>query len=470
MFIETIKVDSLANSSYVVGSEQSGRCAVIDPVRDIDQYTAIASNHGVRITFALETHLHNDFVSGARELAAETGCQVGASASGGTLFPSVRLQDGDEFDLGEFKLKVLHTPGHTPEHISFLVEEQGEPTSIFTGGALIMGGAARVDLLGSRIAPFLARWLHQTIHGKLLKLPDSVRVYPTHGGGSFCSAAAPSPGSGQSHTTIGEEREHNPFAAQTEESDFVQLALTGLGSYPSYFKYMAEINRRGPDVLDGVPQPASLTPLSVRNQLGENVLLVDARQERLFNEQHVPGSFAVPFGDNFATWLGWLLPWGQPLILLPPTPAHQDEMVRQLIRIGYDRINGFLAGGFEAWKSAGLPTESAKEIDLETLKDLSGQDHAPMILDVRQRSEYYAGHIKGAVNIELGELQEHLDGLPREIPLITVCAAGMRASMAGGILQRDGRDYVQVLAESGTGAWIDQGYPSSTGEEQTLAA
>jgi len=463
MFIETIKVDGLSNNSYVVGSEQSGQCAVVDPIRDIDQYTSIASNHGVRIIYAMETHLHNDFISGARELASQTGCQVGASASGGTLFPSVRLQDEDEFDLGEFKLKVLHTPGHTPEHISFLVEEQGEPTAIFTGGALIMGGAARVDLLGSRVAPFLARWLHQTIHGKLLKLPDSVRVYPTHGGGSFCSVAGP--GSDKASSTIGEEREHNPFAAQTEETDFVQFALAGLGSYPSYYKRMADVNRRGPDVLGGVPQPASLTPLSVRNQMGENVLLVDARQQRLFNEQHVPGSFAVPFGDSFATWLGWLLPWGQQLILLPPAPAHQDAMVRQLIRIGYDRINGFLSGGFEAWQSAGLPTESAKGIDLETLKDLSDQDHAPMILDVRQRSEYHAGHIKGALNIELGELQEHLDGLPRDFPVVTVCASGMRASIAGGILQRDGRDNVQVLAESGTMAWIEQGYPSATGEE-----
>ncbi|MCH8280886.1 MAG: MBL fold metallo-hydrolase [Chloroflexi bacterium] len=463
MFIETVKIDSLSNQTYVVGSEQSGQCVVIDPVRDIDQYTSIASNHGVQITHALETHLHNDFVSGARELAAETGCQVGASASGGTLFPSMRLQEGDEFDLGEFKIKVVHTPGHTPESISFLLEEQGEPTAIFTGGALMMGGAARVDLLGARVAPFLARWLHQTIHGKLLKLPDSVRVYPTHGGGSFCSAAAPA--GDKTSTTIGEEREHNPFAAEVEESSFVKFALTGLGSYPSYYKRMADINRRGPDVLGGVPQPASLTPLSVRNQLGENALLVDGRQQLLFNEQHVPGSFAVPFGNTFATWLGWLLPLGQSLILLPPDPDHQDAMVRQLIRIGYDRINGFLAGGFEAWKAAGLPTESATGIDLETLKDLSDQEHAPMILDVRQQSEFQAGHIKGALNIELGELQEHLDGLPRDLPVVTVCAGGMRASMAGGILQRDGRDNVKVLAESGTGAWIDQGYPSATGEE-----
>ena len=463
MFIETIKVDSLSNNSYVVGSEQSGRCAVIDPVRDVDQYTAVASRHGVRIAYALETHLHNDFISGARELAAQTGCQVGASASGGTLFPAARLQDGDEFDLGEFKIKVVHTPGHTPEHISFLVEEQGEPTAIFTGGALMMGGAARVDLLGARVAPFLARWLHQTIHGKLLKLPNDVKVYPTHGGGSFCSAAAPA--SDLDYTTIGEEREHNPFAAEVEESSFVKFALTGLGSYPSYYRYMADINRRGHDVLGGVPQPASLTPLSARNQLSDNASLVDARQFNEFNEQHITGSFAVPFGDTFASWLGWLLPWGQPLILLPPGPAQQDAMVRQLIRIGFDRINGFLAGGFEAWKAAGLPTESTDGIDLKTLKDVSDQEYPPMILDVRQRNEYHAGHIKGALNIELGELKEHLDGLPREIPLITVCAAGMRASMAGSILRRDGRENVKVLSEAGTGEWIAQGYPTDTGEE-----
>ena len=463
MFIETIKVDSLANNSYVVGSESSERCAVIDPVRDIDQYIAVASRHGVRIAYALETHLHNDFISGARELAAQTGCEVGASASGGTLFPAVRLQDGDELDLGEFKIRVVHTPGHTPEHISFLIEQQGEPTAIFTGGAMMIGGAARVDLLGARVAPFLARWLHQTIHGKLLKLPNSVKVYPTHAGGSFCSAAAPP--TDLDYTTIGEEREHNPFAAETDENSFVKFALTGMGSYPSYFKFMADINRRGPDVLGGVPQPASLTPLSVRNQMNENASLVDARHPALFNAEHVPGSFAVPFGDTFSSWLGWLLPWGQPLILLPPDASSQDAIVRQLIRIGFDRVNGFLAGGFEAWRSAGLPTESANGIGLSRLKELSDQEYPPMILDVRQRREFHDGHIKGALNIELGELQEHLDGIPREIPLVTVCAGGMRASMAGSILQRDGRENVEILEESGTAAWIEQGYPSATGEE-----
>ena len=189
----------------------------------MDRYIDIAAQRGVTIAYALETHVHNDFISGARELVAETGCQVGASASGGLLFPSLRLQENDEIDLGEFKLRVIHSPGHTPEHIAFLLEEQGNPTAIFTGGALMPGGAARVDLLGPRVAPFLARWLHNTIHEKLLKLPDSVLVYPTHGGGSFCSAAPA--GGGGIPSSIGEERQHNPLAFQTWETEFVEFAL-----------------------------------------------------------------------------------------------------------------------------------------------------------------------------------------------------------------------------------------------------
>ena len=379
MFIEPVRIASLGNTTYVVGSELSGWCAVIDPVRDIDHYTSIAANHGVRIKYALETHVHNDFVSGARELAAATGCQVGASASGGLLYPSLRLQEDDELDLGEFKLRVLHTPGHTPEHISFLVMENGgekdrgpdRPAAIFTGGALMLGGAARVDLLGQRIAPFLARWLHNTIHSKLLTLPSDTRIYPTHGGGSFC-AASPPPGD-KIFSTIAEEREHNPFAAHEKEEDFVQFALSGLGSYPAYYKYMADINRRGPDVLGEIPRLASLTPLSLRNQLEEGSLLVDTRSQLPFNEGHIGGSFSVPLGDNFSSWVGWVVPWQKPLVFLSPdpgspdSPLSRDTIVRQLIRIGYDRFNGYLDGGLDAWQQAGLPLESTNRIDLEEL-------------------------------------------------------------------------------------------------------
>ena len=463
MFVETIKIESLTNNGYVVGSEQSGRCIVIDPARDVDQYVQIAANHGTRIVYAFETHIHNDFVSGARELADQTGCQVGASASGGLLFPSIRLQENDEFDLGEFQIRIMHTPGHTPESISFLVLEQNEITMVFTGGALMLGGAARVDLLGAKIAPFLARWLHNTIHEKLLKLPDDVKVYPTHGGGSFCSAAAA--GGGGVPSTIAHERMTNPFAAEAEETSFVRFALTGLGSYPSYYKYMADINRRGPDILGGVPRLASLTALSARNHLDHEAVLIDARPERNFNIEHVAGSYAVPHGNSMATWIGWVVPWGKPLVLLSADSSQHDDMVRQLIRIGFDRLHGYLAGGIEAWKSAGLPIEVTKRLDLDSLKQAQDLPAAPLVIDVRQRSEYAVGHIPGALNIELGELQDHLDGLPRELPLVTVCAAGMRATTAGSILQRDGRENIQVVDEAGTPAWIERGYPSETGEE-----
>mgnify|MGYP001370967823 CR=1 FL=1 len=373
---------------------------VIDTARDIDRYVQIAANHGTRIVYAFETHVHNYFISGAHELTSQTGCQVGASAAGGLLYPSACLSDGDDFDLEDFKLWVLHTPGHTPESISFITEEDGQPTAVFTGGALMLGGATRVDLLGDRVAPFLARRLHNTIHEKLLKIPDEVQVYPTHGGGSFCSASAA--GGGSVPSTIAQERMFNPFAAQTVEQDFVDFACTGLGSYPKYYRYMADINRRGPDVLSGVPRLASLTALSVRHQLDADAVLVDTRPEKKFNEEHVPGSFAVPFSNNMAVWTGWVVPWGQPLIMLPENAAQHDEMVPQLIRIGFDRINGYLADGIEGWKSAGLPVEATEHLDLERLKVVQDLPAALMIIDVRQRSEFHSGHIEGALNIELG--------------------------------------------------------------------
>ena len=398
---------------------------------------------------------------------------MGASASGGLLFPSLRLQEDDELDLGEFKLRVLHTPGHTPEHISFLVierdREQNRPTSIFTGGALTLGGSARVDLLGQRIAPFLARWLHHTIHSKLLTLPNDVRVYSTHGGGSFCSASPP-PGD-NIYRTIAEERRHNPFSAHEQEEDFVKFALTGLGSYPAYYKYMADINRRGPDVLGEVPRLASLTPLSLRHQLEEGSLLVDTRSQKPFNERHIAGSFSVPLGDNFSTWVGWVVPWQKPLVFLAPDPASsdspavRDSIVRQLIRIGYDRFNGYLDGSLEAWQQAGLTLQSTNQIDLEDLRELSGHPQESLIIDVRQSKEFQDGHISGSLNIELGELSEHLDGLPRELPIVALCASGMRATIAGSILQRDGRSDVRVVDEPGAPEWVSRGSPSRTGSE-----
>jgi len=246
-------------------------------------------------------------------------------------------------------------------------------------------------------------------------------------------------------TTIAQERLTNPFAAEAEETSFVRYALTGLGSYPSYYKYMADINKRGPDILGGVPRLASLTALSVRHQLESNAILVDARPERNFNLGHIPGSYAVPHGNAMATWVGWVVLWGRPLVLLSSDASHHDDMVRQLIRIGFDRVHGFLAGGIEAWKSAGLPVEVTNRIGLDNLNEAHEESTAPMVIDVRQRNEFTEDHITSALNNELGELQDHLDGLPRELPLVNRLrrwnegyhgrqhpAAGRKGQRAGG--------------------------------------
>ncbi|HLF05409.1 MAG TPA: rhodanese-like domain-containing protein, partial [Dehalococcoidia bacterium] len=210
---------------------------------------------------------------------------------------------------------------------------------------------------------------------------------------------------------------------------------------------------------------ASLTALSAHHQMEEGTLMVDSRPQKLFNQSHVPNSFSIPFGGTFATWVGWVVPWGQPLIFLSADADTHDPLVRQLIRIGYDRLNGYLAGGLEAWAAAGLPVAATQSISLSALREQVAKGGAPLILDVRQRNEYRTGHIQGSLNIELGELTEHLDGLPRDLPVVTVCASGMRATIAGSILERDGRSQVQVVEEQGAPEWVSRGYPSATGEE-----
>jgi hydroxyacylglutathione hydrolase len=245
MFVKQICIESLGNSSYIVGSQESKECAVVDPVRDVDIYTREAEALGMKIVYTLETHLHNDYISGSRELAARTGAIVCASAVGGIAFDHRSLHPGDTIEMGEVRLKVIATPGHTPEHVSYLATDGskgGGPHALFSGGALLVGGVARSDLLGKQLAPFLGRWFHRTITRELKPLDDDVDVYPTHGGGSFCMAVAPAEGIANT-TTIGQERATNLyFQAETEE-DFLELALGDLPSYPTYYKRMAAINR-----------------------------------------------------------------------------------------------------------------------------------------------------------------------------------------------------------------------------------
>ena len=340
MLVKQIRVDSIGNSSYLVDSEEAKVCGVIDPLRDVDMYTGEAESPGVQILYALETHVHNDFVSGSRELAARAGATVGSSAAGGPLFEHRPLRKGDSIDLGEVRIDVIETPGHTPEHISFLATDTSRghgPHALFSGGALLVGGAARSDLLGKQLAP----------------LNDEVVVYPTHGGGSFCLATVSD--TNKTTSTIGEERQTNPFPQASTEADFLDLAMGDLPPVPSYYKRMVNINRRGPRVLGSVPvlYAGPLYPLSPREAWVrdyEDQVAIDARSVDVYTSVHIPGSYSIPMGNTFGTWIGWLVEPEKPLVFLTDDLSTTDEMARQMIRIGYDSLEGYVDGGMRAWQ------------------------------------------------------------------------------------------------------------------------
>ncbi len=459
MIVKQIQIESLGNSSYIVGSEDAKVCAIVDPVRDIDMYIREAEALGMRIAYSLETHVHNDFLSGSRELSARVGSTTCASGAGGLVFDHRALRDGDVIELGEVKIEVLATPGHTPEHVSFLADDTARsdgPHALFSGGALLVGGVARSDLLGKDIAPFLGRWFHQTLRRKLDGLGDSVEVYPTHGGGSFC-LATPS-GSGATTTTIGQERLTNPFFQAATENDFLDLALSDLPPIPAYYGKMAAINVRGPRILGGLPGLYPLAPREVWVRSRSDSEAIDLRQPEDYALSHIPRAYSVPFGGSAGTWIGWLVEFGKPLILVSDSPDHREEMVRQLIRIGYDVFDGYLDGGMEPWSATGLPTSSLKVTTAQELYPQLEGGSGPVPLDVRFAYEWRAGHIAGSVNVDLGQLPHKAGELSRDQRYVSVCAAGVRASTAASVLEREGFGDV-VLMQGGTAAWEKAGYP-----------
>ena len=305
MYVKQIQIESLGNSSYVVGSEEAGVCAIVDPVRDVDMYIKEAEAQGMRITHTLETHVHNDFVSGSRELTARTGSLTCSSAAGGLLFDHRALQDGDSIELGEIRIDVIATPGHTPEHISFLATDTskgGGPHALFSGGALLVGGVARSDLLGKDLAPFLGRWFHRTITQKLRPMDDDVVVYPTHGGGSFCLASPVD--SSATITSIGQERATNLYFQAQTESDFLELARSEILPVPRYYSRMASINVRGPQILGGIPELYPMSPREVLARIQGDSTAVDIRPSEAYAALHVPNSYSIPIGGSSGTWNG----------------------------------------------------------------------------------------------------------------------------------------------------------------------
>jgi len=450
-FVDT----DLGNSAYLVGSVESKLAVLIDPLRDVDQYLAAAERLGFQIIHVLDTHLHADFVTGTREIAARTGATIGASLGAKLGFDHQPLGEGDDLSMGGFTLRVMDTPGHTPEHISFWVaDDDGKtPGALFSGGALIVGGAARTDLISHELTKPLARNLYHTLHHKLMALPDEVSVYPTHGAGSFCVA----PTSPDRMTTIGRERRFNPLAQAQTEEEFVERALAGLPSYPAYYKHMRAFNQRGPMILGGVPILKALSAPEVHAHWERGVVILDVRSPKAFARGHIPGSYGIRLEAPLITWAGWLIPFGAEIVLVSRSAEDRLEATRQLIRIGYDKLPGYLEGGIESWAAAGYEVETVPTMTLAELRERLHDRDRLTVLDVRQDSEWAAGHIPGAIHIEGGRLPYDELSLPTDRPIVVHCAHGNRAMAAISVLRRRGyRDVIQV--RDGFSQWEQAGY------------
>lgn len=425
--------EGLGNSAYVVDLGDGG-ALVVDPERDPRPYLDVLERHGLTARFAIETHLHADFVSGGRELAG-TGAELLAPAGSDLAFPHRPLEDGDELELGGLTLEVIATPGHTPEHLAYLLRDGSRPLGLFSGGTLMAGGVARPDLLSPEQTEPLARAAYRSITGRLLALPDDLPVYPTHGGGSFCSAAS----GGERTTTIGHERATNPLlAGDPDEDAFVAGLLGGLGSYPPYFLELRDVNRAGAKVYG--PQPPALPQLSpdaVDTAVADGAQLVDVRSVEAFAAGHVPGSVSIPWRAQFATWLGWLVPRDQPVVFIVDDTVDRTDLVWAASTIGYEQLTGELADGVAAWQAGG------RELSSTRLVGSQGAD-GRQVVDVRQRSEFAAGHAPGALHVELGSLTEDTETVPSG-PVLVHCGHSERAMSAASLLERAGHDDVVVL-------------------------
>jgi hydroxyacylglutathione hydrolase len=429
--------EGLGNSSYLLDLGD-GSALAVDVSRDLRTLKQVAAQAGLRIRFAADTHLHADFLTGALQLAASEGAAVLASAAGHRDYPHRGLSEGDEVDLGGLTLRTLGTPGHTHEHIAFELLDGARVLGVFTGGSLLVGSAARTDLVSSERTEELARAQYHSLQ-RLAELDDDVAVWPTHGVGSFCSAP---PGT-ERISTIGTERATNALLRAGSEDAFVKELLDSLGTFPAYFSRLGEINRRGPAlVADGTVPLLSAGHVAELSSQGAEV--VDVRPPADFADGHLPGSVSIPLRPAFATWLGWLVAADAPLVVVRTPDQDVDEVVWQARKIGYDRIVGELEGGVAAWTAAGKP---ASVIPLVGAASLSGAQ----VLDIRQDNEYDAGHVPGALHLELGSLMSHLPDLPSGSTVV-MCGHGERAMSAASLLERSGRADLAVL-DGGPDDW-----------------
>jgi hydroxyacylglutathione hydrolase len=431
--VVTIETPGLGDRSYLI--HDGGTAVVIDPQRDIDRVLQAAQTSGVRISHVLETHIHNDYVTGGLALARAAGAAYVVAAAEEVGFSRTAAGDGDEITAGGLALAAVATPGHTPGHLSYVLRAGlGDPVAVFTGGSMLFGAVGRTDLISPEQTEPLTRAQYRSVRHLAEMLPDQVAVYPTHGFGSFCSAT---PTSGNS-STIGTERRTN-VALNSGEDAFVKELIAGLGAYPRYYAHMGPANRSGPAAPDlSVPRPADAADLRRRIDAGEWV--VDLRQRKAFARSHVAGSISVELGDSFATYLAWTIAWGTPLTLVGDTPGQVAAAQLQLARVGIDHLAAAAAGA--AGDLAGGRLSSYGVCDFPALAAAWGRD-GQIVLDVRRPDEWHVGHLAGAVHIPFWELEQRAGEVPPGEVWVH-CASGFRAAIGASLLDRAGRRVVHV--------------------------
>lgn len=458
LIFERILTEGIAELSYLLGDDSEGNAAVIDPTPDVEKYIELARSKSLSITHIFETHIHADLVSGARELCERVGsAKIYASGEGGARygFDPEMIKDGDQFNFGETIVSVKHTPGHTPEHVSYLIAEKKQsdtPWGVLTGDSLFVNSAGRPDLLGSSETKKLAAKQFYTLRDFYLKLPDSVIIYPNHASGSPCGADI----GDRLDSTIGYERRFNPFLQFKDVASFTEYALSTAPPVPKYYPLMKKLNTKSPVILGGLPRAPGLPPKAFKQAIAKKAgVLVDTRTMLGFGGGHIAGALNIGAMPILSIWAGWLLDPEEPLLLVLDSDADLENVLKLFLRTGYSRFAGYLVGGMEAWVNASY---ELSEVDQITVHEVHEADDTLQVIDVRAPSEWDEGHVPGARHIFLPELRGHLKGLDRQRPIATYCDSGYRASIATSILKQEGFADVSNVPGSWQ-AWEKAGLP-----------
>ncbi len=458
LIFETIPTEGLAEISYLVGDDEEGTAAVFDPRPDVEIYLQLARARGVAITHVFETHIHADLVSGARELSARVGnAKIFASHEAGASygFKTEAVKDGDQFKFGSLVITARHTPGHTPEHVSYVLAEDDHPElpwGVLSGDSLFVGSAGRPDLLGEKETAKLAGLQFKTLREFYLKLPDSVIVYPAHGSGSPCGAEI----GDRLTSTIGFERAFNPFLQIDDVGEFTQHCIKTAPPIPKYYPRMKKVNADGPEILGGLPPVPGLPPPAFKKAMeAKDALVIDTRSMFAFGGAHIAGALNIGATPSLSIWAGTMLDPEKPLLLVLENDSDLEEVVRLFLRTGFTNFAGYLVGGMKAWDAVGYPFEQVPQISVHELQSANGQ---MQVLDVRTDREWKNGHVPGAHHIIVPKLAERVAELDPAKATAVYCASGYRASLATSILKNAGFKNVSNVPGSWH-AWKEAGFP-----------